>query len=534
LGSFASVVGWKASDVGDGPGKALLLAGIVLAASCAVLFRTWWRRTPYDIRVRVRRDLSIRPKVGWHERPFVGWTEGYFHEPRFAMGRPEDSVGVIGPPRVNKTAGIAITQALLWGGPLISISQTPLMLRKTAARRGRFAQLHGGKVMVYAPMVTGRVEGLVPIGFSPASTRDPNEVTTRVESWIEAAATAKAVENSDHWRTGAGYILRGLLYAAAHHRVRPGDFSLVYDWLADGLSPDPDVKADALKEPVQILADLRTQDGDQWAKSLTMISGANEKERSSFLTATLATIKATVNPAVLRSTMRPEFDAEEFLLSGSSLFIVSPSEHQRAVAPLISMLVESIVHTAYRLWREGRLSERLLVSLDDLANVAPLPQLESIISQGGGQGVNVAWSLQSLAQLAAHYGREEAEAILSATRCKVIFGGLSDPASIERVSEAIPEERVVVQGEQETEEGQGDSVRLGRRRSLHVTYRRLLSPAQLREIPSAWSLFVYLNEPPRMLRQPLAHRCHQLRPHMAAWPELELATQSTPVEESVA
>jgi type IV secretory pathway TraG/TraD family ATPase VirD4 len=232
--------------------------------------------------------------------------------------------------------------------------------------------------------------------------------------------------------------------------------------------------------------------------------------------------------------MRSEFDAEEFLLSGSSLFIVSPSEHQRAVAPLISMLVESIVHTAYRLWREGRLSERLLVSLDDLANVAPLPQLESIISQGGGQGVNVAWSLQSLAQLAAHYGREEAEAILSATRCKVIFGGLSDPASIERVSEAIPEERVVVQGEQETEEGQGDSVRLGRRRSLHVTYRRLLSPAQLREIPSAWSLFVYLNEPPRMLRQPLAHRCHQLRPHMAAWPELELATQSTPVEESAA
>jgi type IV secretory pathway TraG/TraD family ATPase VirD4 len=54
------------------------------------------------------------------------------------------------------------------------------------------------------------------------------------------------------------------------------------------------------------------------------------------------------------------------------------------------------------------------------------------------------WNLQSFSQLRDHFGAEAGEAIIGATRCKVVFGGLADGESVERLSTAIGEERVVV------------------------------------------------------------------------------------------
>src|SRR5207244_3033034 len=159
------------------------------------------------------------------------------------------------------------------------------------------------------------------------------------------------------------------------------------------------------------------------------------------------------NPAVLASTSRTDIDFEAFLRTRSTLYIPISTEHQRLVAPLIAMLIETAVRTTYRMHRQGELPARHLLSLDDMANCAPLPALESIISQGGGQGVNVAWSLQSLAQLRDHYGVERAEAIWSATRCKIVFGGLIDEQSLDRLSGVIREERVRTRGETETDKG---------------------------------------------------------------------------------
>ncbi|MBJ7599756.1 type IV secretory system conjugative DNA transfer family protein [Candidatus Nephthysia bennettiae] len=518
---------WQAPELGRLHPTAMVLA-VVLAVGAGLLGRWWWLRTPYDIGAAPIRGLWRWPRMGWYLRPFLGWWEGPLGLPIFAMGREEDSVGTVGPPRVNKTSGSGIAQALLWGGALISVSQTPLLMRKTGRRRRLLAKLFGGRVLVYAPTSTGgKVEGLVPVRFSPCSA-DANEVTLRVESWITAAETSKNVEDQGHWQTGAGFVLRGLMWAAAHHPTRPGDFTLVYDWIVAALAGDKLTRDHALDEPLGILWGRSSWDGNTFAKGLAAVNGAAEKERASFMTASLATIKAAVNPAVLSSTAATDFDIERFILTRSTLYIVSPTEHQRAVAPLIAMLVETIVHTAYRLYREGKLGPRekplrirLGLQLDDLANVAPLPQLESIISQGGGQGVNVFWSLQSLAQLSQHYGREAAQAIWSATRCKVVFGGLTDQASISELSEAIPEERVVVAGESNTDKGP--------KGSKHVSWRKLLSAAQLREIPSGWSLLVYLNLRARMLRQPLAHKRGVLARQMLPWAAIEDELEQPPL-----
>ncbi|MBJ7598813.1 TraM recognition domain-containing protein [Candidatus Nephthysia bennettiae] len=498
-GGAASWASWTAPAPARG-GLGLLLLAVSLAVGAGLLVRSWWHRTPFNLEIRVPWALSVRARMGEYQRPFLGWSRGFLGESRWAMGTEEDSVGVVGPPGVNKTSGIGIAQALMWGGALVSVSQTPLILRETLIRRFKLARRSGGHVIIYAPTEAGFVEGLRPVRFSPSSSSDPTEIGLRVESWLAATGTAKGLQDFEHFRAGAGAILRGCFLADAHHPTEPGNFALVRKWLSSR----------NLADPIAILQSLNTKVGDQWAEELEGIEHSPaEREREGFFSSALTTIGVTSNPNVLASTAVNELDAESFLLSGSTLYIVSPTEHQKMAAPLIAMLVDHLVRTAYRLHREGRLPARFLLSLDDLANVCPLPSLESIISQGRGQGVNVAWSLQSLAQLRDHYGVEAAEAIWSATRCKIVFGGLSDEQTLERTSAVIPDERVVVPGLSETDKGP--------KGSKHIIFRRLLSAGQLREIPSGWALLLYLNQPPRMLRQPLAEKRWQLKWHMIRW-----------------
>src|SRR5262249_46160663 len=152
-----------------------------------------------------------------------------------------------------------IPQASMWAGPLVSTSTKPDVLRATARRRLELAWQHGGDVYVYAPTATGPVEGLVPIRWSPlAGCRDPRVPALRVEALSNVSQAARGMENADHWRSGAGRILRPYFLAAAHHPRRPGDFGVVREWLSTF----------EFREPLGILAVLPNEGGPQWASEL--------------------------------------------------------------------------------------------------------------------------------------------------------------------------------------------------------------------------------------------------------------------------
>jgi type IV secretory pathway TraG/TraD family ATPase VirD4 len=490
-----------------------MLLAIVFAISSSLLWRGWWYRTPFDISGRLPRKLSLRPRLGWYQRLFLGWTTGLLGEPRWAMGTYEDSAGVVGPTRVGKTGGAGIGQAVTWGGPAIVIAPKPQVFRAAAGRRQRLADLFGGTVTIYAPTVGGRVEGLRPLHFSPCATTDLAEIQSRVDTWIEAAGTARGVQDEHHWKAGAAKILRGLFLAAAHHPFRPGDFSLVRKWL----TMDPE---EAVDEPIAILRSLKSLGADDWANELAGVKAKKaEREREGFFSAADIAVRATANPSVLRSAMENELDIDRFLLTRSSLFVVSPLQHQKLVGPLIALLVEAIVNRAYELHSQGRLEARLLVSIDDLVNCAPLPSLGTIISLGGGQGVNVCWSLQNLAQLRAHYGPDAALAIWDATRCKVVFGGGTDEATSDRLSVLIGDERVHVESHTVAPDGK-------HHRGLNEQWRRILSPAQIRRIPDGWSLLLYHNEPPYMVRQHLTEKRGHFRAALVPWRKPSRAPQA--------
>lgn len=469
--------------------------------------------------------VSRRPVLMWHTGPFLGWSRGILGQTRWAFGSREDTVAIVGPPRISgKTAGIVIPQAAMFDGALVTTSTKPDVLRHTAARRLELARQHGGDVYVYAPTATGPIEGFEPVRWSPlAGCEDPLVAAMRVDALVSVAEVGKNVENADHWRTGAARILRPYFLAAAHHSRQPGDFALVARWLS----------LHEFREPLSILSSLRVEGAQEWAADLAGVAErTNDRERSSFFAAAQAAVKATAVPRVLRSCSGTDIDPAAFINTRSTLYIISPSEYQTALAPLCAALVESIVVAAYRLhdahrpapaFDPARLAEnvrrfvtgqepirqeeppRTLLQLDELTNIAPVPTLESIVSQGAGRGVPICWTAQSLAQLRNRYGDHAADAIWSASTCKVVFGGLADVPTLDQVSRLIGDHRVPTRTVSLDNDG------FTRRRTRGYEWRPRLAPSQLRELPRRWTVLLYHQRKPYAMRAPIAVRKRRLR-----------------------
>jgi hypothetical protein len=326
-----------------------------------------------------------------------------------------------------------------------------------------------------------------------------------VEALVEAANLASDVEHQGHFRSGAKLVLRGFFLAAAYHPVWPGDLSNVKRWLA---SQDP-------QEAVKILEGVPTPGAKMWAGDLRGLEKLGWRERSSFFSIAGDALQATSDPAVMASCATTELDVERFLLTRSTLFVVSPSEDQRSVAPLIAALVESIITMAYELHRVGRLPARLLLALDELANIAPLPNLGTHVSQGAGQGVNISWAVQSHAQLRDSYGEHTAEAIWSASSAKLVFGGLADDQHLQRVSHLVGEHRVKTKTT--TVAPIGATARVTAHTSHGFEWRPRLTAAELRTLRPGWVLLLYHDRKAYCLRAPIAQHRRLFRRGLCRW-----------------
>jgi type IV secretory pathway TraG/TraD family ATPase VirD4 len=102
-------------------------------------------------------------------------------------------------------------------------------------------------------------------------------------------------------------------------------------------------------------------------------------------------------------------------------------------------LIEELVHATYDRHHEGA---RLLLALDELANVAPLPRLSSIVSEGGGQGVLTLACLQDLSQARARWGTS-AEGFLSLFPTTLVLPGIADRTTLETLRSLAGRELVM-------------------------------------------------------------------------------------------
>ena len=467
-------------------GAAIALAGRLLAVS-----------GEHRASRRVPRGLGSRPSRRPRQRPFLGWAGGW--SSRLLAGSQEDCVAVIGPPRVGKTQGVLIPQVLLWEGAVVSASTKRDIIAATLESRAALAAGRGGRVMCWAPTAAtppgSRVEA---VGWSPlAGCRTAETCERRVRALVGASGAGLGARHADHWRDNAVRVLRGYFHAAA---IEDLGVRGLLRWLSRNELREP---ALILRRLVPAVGEAGTSPGvgEAWADELEGMSRVPSDELGSIFSAARTALAGLQNGRVLGSCdSRQQLDVDHLLLTCSTLHLMAPTADQDLLAPLAAALVEHVVQRAYELWEQGRLPARLLLCLDELANIAPLPSLLKILTQGASQGVNLTWAVQSLAQLRDRYGEQVADAAFSSSRARLIFGGLTDTRDLQAISQLAGEHEVPARSHTRGGQPGQQSVTAG------TVWRPKLPVSAIRGIPAGWAVLLHHTSDPALVRVRLAHR----------------------------
>ena len=81
----------------------------------------------------------------------------------------------------------------------------------------------------------------------------------------------------------------------------------------------------------------------------------------------------------------------------------------------------------------------MLLALDEIANLSPLPSLPTLMAEGGGTGITTTPVLQSLAQARDKWNENQANTIWDALTAKVVHGGASGSRDPQNLSSLIGE-----------------------------------------------------------------------------------------------
>lgn len=374
----------------------------------------------------VRRASTLRPSLEGKVAPSdVGYLLGSSKRgPVWAT--IEDSILLIGPPRSGKGLHVVINAILDAPGAVITTSTRPDNLTATLRARQR-----RGPVAVFDPqqLAPGLPAGL---RWSPVrGCADPLTAMIRAKG-LSTATGFGGVQDAGFWEGKTTGAIQALLHAAA---LDGRDARTLYQWALN-----PTLAADAVRV-------LSTHPGaaDGWAESLDAMVQADPRTRDSIWQGVSLALAALADPRVLNAVCPgpgEEFDPETFLEGGGTLYLLATGAGAGAAAALVAAFIEDLVETARKIAARSpgaRMDPPLLLALDEIGNLAPLPSLPTLMAEGGGTGITTLPVLQSLAQAREKWGENNAGAIWDASIVKVILGGASNSRDLQDLSTLVGE-----------------------------------------------------------------------------------------------
>jgi type IV secretory pathway TraG/TraD family ATPase VirD4 len=342
---------------------------------------------------------------------YVG-TDGH----RLVWAGPQQALLALGPPRSGKTSALVVPNVLAAPGPVLVTSTKPDVLRATLASRAGL-----GRCWLLDP--TGTVApppGAHLVRWSPVQASS---------SWEEALVTARVMTtaarphgyhgDSAHWTERAEALLAPMLHAAA---LASAGMRQVLTW---ALRHD-------LYTPMALLG-AAGSDAGVAADVLAGILATEERERSGILSTAAGALSAYRSSRALDLAERPNFDPSRFPEGGDTMYVCAPARYQALVAPVVVAFLEQVRAATYRATSSGTLQLPVTLVLDEVANIAPLPDLPAMVSEGGGQGLLIMACLQDLSQARGRWG-QAADGFFSLFGTKVLLPGIGDMRTLEAVS----------------------------------------------------------------------------------------------------
>ncbi|WP_257155788.1 type IV secretory system conjugative DNA transfer family protein, partial [Streptomyces sp. Ru87] len=278
-------------------------------------------------------------------------------------------------------------------GPLLVVTSDPALWAETKDARGKLGPSH-----LYDP---GQLlDTPSRLRWSPVSGCESREVAARRACALLAPVRPPSALDSAMAET-AETLLRSWLHAAA---VDDRPFRQVHRWASGA----------AAHEPVRILrTNTRAAGGSAGELEGALTAYPERRELAQELTARALSALSSVH---IRNACNPtRADAlalESFVAEGGTLYVVGESiEDPRArpgAMPFLTALVSAVVEHGRRVAERrpgGRLDPPLTLVLDDIAAVAPVPELPELVASGPARGLPTLALLRSEEQARARWPR---------------------------------------------------------------------------------------------------------------------------------
>jgi type IV secretion system protein VirD4 len=423
--------------------------------------RGWVRQRTWAMPNDLRRLWVAGPVSG---RPYLGMVGR--RSRRMLAAEPEVQPMVIAPPRCGKSSGFVVPWLLDHDGPVLVLSTKRDIYEATVSHRQEL-----GRVWVYDPFGdedSAAFTPLIPADSWPGAIRAG-------EALASAAHPDQANAANEFWDKEAASMLAPLLHAAA---LAGAEMSELVRWL----------DARHFTDAIDV---LKRAGASAAADQLEGVGRRDERNRETTVMSALNLLRAYRYPQLVA----PAADgvSPERFLDGqpNTIYVVAAGHDQELLRPVILALLAATYETAViRARRHGPLEPRLFMLMDEAANVAPVRNLASWLSQCGDHGIVIATIWQSIAQIDQRYGRPARDAICAASTAQIFIPPLAEPTSAGYLTELLGEEPVANASGGAPHE------------TLTVSHQKAGPPAWLRQVGRGRAILIYRDLPPAIVRAP--------------------------------
>jgi len=439
-------------------------------ATAFELWLRWGRLAAFRRSGRSRRSMSISQRAAAGSRAY-SITAGRAHYRHGVRVPLEEHVLVMAPPRTGKTGWLAGV-IMHYPGPVLSTTTRPDVYELTSGLRAR-----RGPIAVFNPQGIGGITAASTFRWSPIEGCEDRAVAIRR---ADAFANALPQEGENRFfQTSARAYLRAMFHAAA---LIGADMRLVALWARTG------TKGGA-QDAEEI---LRRHGAQDWAAELAQLRGKAEKTNATNEMVMGQMLGFMADPALAEAALpdHDDLDLATFLRRSGTLYMIADAagNEESPIGPLFAAMAAEVHHVAARIGQAspaGRLDPPLLMALDEIVQVCPVP-LPSWLADSGGKGIQIIPVVHGEAQLRTRWRNDGAQAVLDTCGVKVWLPGITDTGTLETASKLCGKTAYQEKGEE--------------RHTRH----EVMTPDMIRQLPDRFALVLRGGLSPVVVRLPLA------------------------------
>ncbi len=384
----------------------------------------------------------------------------------------QENITIVGRTRSGKSGWLARV-IVHFGGAVVSATTKPDLFMLTSGLRS----LLGRPVLVFNPQRIGGWLARTTFRWDPVPGCEDEAVATRRATAFTEAVRTKGTEADGFWSEQAATQMPALFCAAALGGL---DLRAVAQWVLSGDT----------REAERI---LRAHGRASWAAVVAQMRGPAEKTGATVRMVLTSAMKFMNDPALAECVLPAPgdgFDIPEFLRLQGCLYLIGEQRGESSpIAPLFACMVTEIHWAASQLgsgMRRGRLDPPLLLQLDEVTQICPIP-VPSLLADSGGRGIMMIIACHGLAQLEGRWGKAAARSVLD-TSNQIYVSGIQDPDTLDMVSRLCGDAAYWERGAE------------GRR----TAYYPVATPAMIRRLPKRRALVLRGSAAPVITHLPMA------------------------------